>query len=151
MHYHQLKTFPPRLPIPSYDCANRWKKKFIESVKFKLCNHLFQLTHQFKLKVSSQLDGKKFSSFALRFQLEMPSWLCETNGVFVTGWTWCFSDILHFPINHTLMLRFFCITRTETLVNWQQANKLKALHQEETLMKIPFMETCGHRVAFVRY
>lgn len=32
-------------------CRSR-KLEFMESVKFKLCNHLFQLTHQFKLKLS---------------------------------------------------------------------------------------------------
>lgn len=82
--------------------------------------------------------NKNFSSLA-RLQLEMPSWLCETNGVFVTGWTWCFSDILHFPINHTLKLFFFRL-KTES-----RKISLKRSTAEGTLMKF----RAGNRVVTV--
>jgi hypothetical protein len=104
------KTFPLALSTDSnliHVRANR--KELCESVKFKLCNHLFQLTHQFsegeREKRTRSVPARK-KVFRLSFVFN-PSRNAITNGVFVTAGTSCFSDILQFPINHTLKLLFF--------------------------------------------
>lgn len=96
-------------------------EKFMESVKFKLCNHLFptnpSISPTWRVSQTPTASTKKSFSLSLAFSPlafppetstrrrgKMPSWLCETNGVSVTGWTWCFCHILHFPINHALKL-----------------------------------------------
>lgn len=87
-----------RLPIPSFAEANtREGRRIYGKCKVEIMQSFVSTNPS--IQTQSVPDRNKTFLYPVPV-LKMPWWLCGTNGAFVTGWTWCFSDILHFPINH---------------------------------------------------
>lgn len=108
----------------------------MESVKLKLCNHLFQLTHQFKLKVS-QTEIKLFSiqpGFKNAMMTLWNKWrFCDwMNMVFF--WHFTFSNKSRFKLPHS------CICGSLNQVTAVKT-KFKAIARALTESSTP--RTCG--------